>query len=72
MKEGKMKRLRTLTKRKMLGLGWNLEGRKIFGEKEWFGSREKRERDWDIWVWEKSGQTSDIYIYIYIYRKTAQ
>jgi len=44
-KKGKMKRLRELTKRKKLGLGQKLEGRKVFGEKFRFGERERERFD---------------------------
>ena len=37
--EREEKRLRVYTKRKKLGLGRKLEGRKVFGEKVRFGSR---------------------------------
>ena len=63
MKIEKKKRFRALTKWKKLGLGQNLEGRKLFGEKKKFGSREKRERSKYL-KWSKIG--SDL-IYIYIY-----
>ena len=43
-KKEKEKRFRTLTKGLKLGLGKNLEGRKVFGEKKMFRSRKKRER----------------------------
>ena len=64
MKIEKKKRFRALTKWKKLGLGQNLEGRKLFGEKKKFGSREKRERSKYL-KWSKIGSDL-IYIYIYI------
>ena len=44
MKNEKKKRFRTLSKRLRLGLGRNLEGKRVFGEKVRFGLREKKER----------------------------
>ena len=43
MKKEREKRFRTLTKRLRLRLGRKLEWEEVFGEKKWFGSREKRE-----------------------------
>ena len=44
IKNEKKKISRTLTKRLRLGLGRNIEWKKVFGEKVRFESREKRER----------------------------
>ena len=43
MRKEKKERFRTLTKGLRLVLGRNLEWEKVFGEKKWFGLREKRE-----------------------------
>ena len=45
MKDEEKKRSRPLTKGFKLGRGQNLEVKKVFGEEQGFGSREKRERE---------------------------
>ena len=60
-KKEKEKRFRTLTKGLKLGLGKNLEGRKVFGEKKMFRSRKKRERSRYL-ILDKTGSNLKVYI----------
>ena len=61
MKNEEKKRYRSLTKGFRLGRGQILDEKKDFWEKEVFGSREKRERDWNVWVRGESSRISSIY-----------
>ena len=62
MKKEKKERSRALTKWRKLGLGRKWKEKKDFREKKGLGSREERERDWDIWSGSKPSWTSKVFI----------
>ena len=60
MKDEEKKRLRLLTKGFEIGVGRNWRGKEVFGEKRGL-DREKREKDWSVWVRNDSSQTLNTY-----------